>query len=61
LINKSYEKDEIVYDPFVGSGTTALSALNLGRRYIGSEINEDYYKISLDRIKQMEEQGTLFA
>jgi len=61
LINKSSEKDEIVYDPFVGSGTTALSALNLGRRYIGSEINEDYYKISLDRIKQMEEQGTLFA
>jgi DNA modification methylase len=50
-----------VYDPFVGSGTTALSALSLGRRYIGSEINEDYYKISLDRIKQMEEQGTLFA
>ena len=61
LINKSSEKDEIVYDPFVGSGTTALSALSLGRRYIGSEINEDYYKISLDRIKQMEEQGTLFA
>ena len=61
LIGKSSEKDEIVYDPFVGSGTTALSALSLGRRYIGSEINEDYYKISLDRIKQMEEQGTLFA
>ena len=61
LIGKSSEKDEIVYDPFVGSGTTAFSALSSGRRYIGSEINEDYYKISLDRIKQMEEQGTLFA
>jgi site-specific DNA-methyltransferase (adenine-specific) len=40
----------VVYDPFLGSGTTAKMAKVTKRKYIGSEINEDYFKIALERI-----------
>jgi len=39
-----------VIDGFAGSGTTALAAINTGRKFICYEISEDYYKISVDRI-----------
>ena len=42
--------DDIVLDPFMGSGTTAISAINNNRNYIGFELDEGYYKASLDRI-----------
>lgn len=43
-------KDDIVYDPFMGSGTTALACKKLNRNFIGSEINLDYYNSANDRI-----------
>lgn len=45
--------NSIIYDPFMGSGTTAIAALNNNRYYIGSEISEQYYNNSLQRIKQL--------
>lgn len=45
----SYEND-IVYDPFSGSGTTSVVAKKLGRNYVGSEINNGFYQWSIDRI-----------
>lgn len=44
----------IVLDPFLGSGTTAVAAKQLGRHYIGIEINPDYCKIAEDRLRQRE-------
>ncbi len=41
----------VVLDPFLGSGTTALAALRLGRRFIGIEINGDYCRIAHKRIE----------
>ena len=41
---------DIVYDPFSGSGTTCLAAKSLRRHFIGSEINETYFKDSLERV-----------
>lgn len=41
---------DIVYDPFMGSGTTAISCLLNNRNYIGSEISSDYVKIAEERI-----------
>jgi site-specific DNA-methyltransferase (adenine-specific) len=42
--------DDFVLDPFVGSGTTALSALQLGRHFVGIDINPEYIQISNQRI-----------
>lgn len=40
----------IVYDPFMGSGTTALTALNLSRNFIGSEMGDEYFAICERRV-----------
>ncbi|MGI6251720.1 MAG: DNA-methyltransferase [Anaerolineaceae bacterium] len=42
---------DIVLDPFIGSGTTALAAISLGRNYIGVDINSDYVDLSYERIE----------
>ena len=41
---------ELVYDPFMGSGTTAVACKELNRNFIGSELDENYYKIAEERI-----------
>lgn len=52
LIEKSTNKNELVYDPYMGSGTTARACKDLSRNYIGSEISKDYCNIAEDRLKQ---------
>lgn len=49
IINSSNEGD-IVLDPFLGSGTTAVASKMLNRKYIGFEINKDYFEIAQKRI-----------
>ncbi|MER3398554.1 MAG: SAM-dependent methyltransferase [Chloroflexota bacterium] len=41
---------EVVLDPFMGSGTTAIAALRTGRRYVGYEIEPDYVRLAESRI-----------
>lgn len=41
----------IVLDPFIGAGTTALVAQELGRNYVGIELNSEYVKIAQERLK----------
>ena len=43
--------DEIVLDPFMGSGQTALAALKAGRRYVGYELSEEYCELAERRIQ----------
>lgn len=50
-------KDEIILDPFCGSGTTCIAALKNGRHYIGYEINQSYVDLANNRIT--EEAGQL--
>ena len=50
LIKNSSNEGDLVFDPFLGSGTTAIACKKLNRNFIGTEINEDYYKMSLERI-----------
>jgi site-specific DNA-methyltransferase (adenine-specific) len=50
IINSSRE-GEIILDPFMGSGTTAIACMNTNRNYIGFELDKGYYDIILERIK----------
>ena len=43
-------KDDLVLDIFAGSGTTGVVALDLGRRFVGYEINGDFCKLSQQRL-----------
>jgi len=52
IIDKFTDPDALVIDPFLGSGTTAVAAKKLGRRFIGIEISEDYCKIAEQRLAQ---------
>ena len=43
---------EIILDPFMGSGQTALAALKAGRHFVGYEVNEEYLKLAEKRIAE---------
>lgn len=59
IISWSNEGD-IVLDPFMGSGTTGVACHELGRNFIGIELDEGYFKIAEDRIHEYQSQGRLF-
>lgn len=54
-------KSETVLDPFMGSGTTGVAAIQLGRKFIGIERDERYFEIACKRIERAAAQGQLFA
>lgn len=49
LILRHSNEGQIVFDPFMGSGTTGVACLNTNRNFIGIELNEEYYNIALQR------------
>lgn len=51
IVNSSLENG-LVFDPFMGSGTTAVAAIECGRNYLGYELNPDYYGICNKRIEE---------
>jgi site-specific DNA-methyltransferase (adenine-specific) len=59
------EKGDVVLDPFMGVGTTALACINLNRRYVGIELKKEYYELAIQAtgktkdIKQDERQVIL--
>lgn len=53
ILNSSNEGD-IILDPFLGSGTTAVAAVNTNRHYIGFELNVDYFDIACKRLDEVE-------
>ena len=53
-------KDDVVLDPFVGSGTTCLAALKTGRNYVGYDNNIEYVKLAENRINAYARQSLLF-
>lgn len=55
LITLGSRPNDIILDPFIGSGTTAVSAKMLGRRYIGFEKNEEYAKIAKARLGSIQD------
>ena len=53
-IEKYSNPNDLILDPFLGSGTTAVAAKQVGRRYIGIEISPEYCKIAEQRLAQEE-------
>lgn len=51
---------QVVFDPFMGTGTTAVACINSGRRFIGAEIDEKTFEQSVKRITEAERQEKLF-
>ena len=46
---------DTVLDPYMGSGSTGIACQNLGRRFIGIELDEHYYNIGVQRMKENKE------
>ena len=59
-INSWTNEGDLVLDPMNGSGTTCLSALQLGRDYIGIDMSKEYCELAKSRIKEFEQQPRLF-
>jgi len=51
----------LILDPFMGSGTTGVACANLGRKFIGIEIERKYFDIAVERITAAYAQGRLFV
>lgn len=60
LIKNSSKPNDVVLDPFLGSGTTAVCCTKENRRFVGSELLEKYYNMSLERINEVLNQKDLF-
>jgi site-specific DNA-methyltransferase (adenine-specific) len=52
LVKLLSNNGDVVLDPFCGSGTTCVAAKNLGRNYLGIEINPEYVALSEERINR---------
>ena len=51
LILMTTDENDIVFDPFSGTGTTAISAKRLGRKYVGFELDAKYVEISQEKLE----------
>ena len=59
IMQKFGESNDIWYDPYMGTGTTALSAVMEDRQYLGSQVSKEYHKLSKDRLKPYLDQLTM--
>lgn len=61
LIRRYSNDESVIFDPFLGSGTTAVAAKKLGRHFLGFEISAEYCRIARDRLARIDAQPRLFA
>jgi site-specific DNA-methyltransferase (adenine-specific) len=59
LIKTFSREDDIILDPFCGSGQTCIAAKKLNRNYIGIDLSEEYVKISNDRLALLDQTATV--
>lgn len=55
LLSLYAQPKSVVYDPFMGTGTTAVACQRLGHYYLGSEISEAQVEFALNRLKEDKE------
>jgi site-specific DNA-methyltransferase (adenine-specific) len=51
----------VVFDPFMGSGSTGVACVQMGRKFVGIEIEQRYFDIACERIENAQRQEKLFA
>lgn len=56
LILNSSQVGDVVCDPFMGSGTTGVGCVNTNRKFIGIELNQDYFNIAKNRIEESQKE-----
>ena len=56
LILASTKEGDVILDPFIGSGTTAVAAIKENRHFIGMELNKEYYDIACERVNKEREE-----
>lgn len=61
MVESSTDRGDVVLDPFIGSGTTGVAAVRIGRRFVGCEIEPKYFDIACRRIEEAQRQPDLFA
>jgi DNA modification methylase len=61
LVNLASRQGETILDPFMGSGTTGVAAVQMGRRFIGIEREPKYFDIACKRIEDAQRQGDFFT
>lgn len=54
FIRVASDENDVVLDPFMGSGTTGVACKNLGRSFIGMELDEEYFNVAKERIESHE-------
>jgi len=60
MVQRYTAQDDTILDPFMGSGTTGVACVKLGRKFIGIEIEPKYFDIACRRIEQAYKQPDLF-
>ena len=50
IISIHTNENDVVLDPFMGSGTTGVACLDLNRKFIGIELDKNYFKLAIDRL-----------
>ena len=53
IIKVHTNKDDIILDPFMGSGTTGIAAVKNGRKFIGIELDKEYFNITTKRFDEI--------
>lgn len=56
-----YSIGPVIFDPFMGSGTTGVSAIQAGRKFVGVEVEQNYFDIACKRIEEAHKQRRLFV
>lgn len=59
-ISNSTQRGQVVLDPFMGSGTTGVAALRLGRKFIGIELERKWFDVACERLSKATDQTHLF-
>lgn len=61
LIGNCSEREQLILDPFMGSGTTGVACVKLGRKFTGIELDPDYFEIACERIRKAYAQPDMFV